>query len=54
MKSVAKAGGCFLPLGILMGFMLGLALRNPMKGVLIGTMTGGVLALLVWIVDRRR
>ena len=49
-----KAGGCFLSLSILAGFVAGLAIANPMKGVLIGTATGVILALAVWLIDRRR
>ena len=48
------AGGCFLTLCILVGFPLGLALGNPMKGILIGTGTGIALAIIVWLLDRRR
>lgn len=54
MPSTSKAGGCFLTVCILLGFVGGLAIRNPMKGVLIGTATGAVLALLTWLIDRRR
>lgn len=50
----ARAGGCFLTLFILAGFILGLSIRNPMKGVLIGTAFGAALAILVWVTDRRR
>jgi hypothetical protein len=49
-----RAGGCFLTLCILGGFVVGLAIGNPMKGVLIGTGVGVMLALFVWLVDRRR
>jgi hypothetical protein len=49
-----RAGGCFLTIFILAGFIFGLAIRDPMKGVLIGTAIGAALALLVWLVDRRR
>lgn len=48
------AGGCFLALFILAGFVYGLAIRNPMKGVLIGTGVGIALALATWLLDRRR
>jgi hypothetical protein len=48
------AGGCFLTLFIILGFFGGLAIRNPMKGVLIGTAVGGLLALILWLIDRRR
>ena len=49
-----RAGGCFLTLYILAGFIGGLAIQNPMKGVLIGTGIGIVLALATWLIDSRR
>ena len=49
-----RAGGCFLTVFILGGFVAGLAIRNPMKGVLMGTAIGAALAVLVWLVDLRR
>ena len=52
--STTRAGGCFLTLCILAGFPLGLAIANPMKGILIGTGTGILLAILTWLVDRQR
>jgi hypothetical protein len=52
--SRTRAGGCFLTIFILLGFIGGLAIRNPMKGVLIGTGIGIALAVLVWLIDRRR
>jgi hypothetical protein len=52
--STTKAGGCFLTICILAGFPLGLLLGNPMKGVLIGLGAGIVLALITWLIDRRR
>ena len=54
MPSTAKAGGCFLTLCILAGFPLGLAIGNPMKGILIGTGAGIALAIAVWLIDRGR
>ena len=48
-----KAGGCFLTVCILLGFPLGLAIGNPMKGILIGTAAGIFLALATWLIDRR-
>ena len=45
------AGGCFLTICILGGFFVGLAIRNPMKGVLIGTGIGIVLAVALWLID---
>lgn len=49
-----RAGGCFLTICILAGFPLGLAIGNPMKGVLIGTAAGVVLALGTWLIDLNR
>lgn len=52
--STTKAGGCFLGICILAGFPLGLAIGNPMKGILIGTAAGAIIALLLWLIDSRR
>ena len=49
-----RAGGCFFTGCILAGFAGGVAVGDPMKGVLIGTATGAILALLLWLIDRRR
>jgi glutamine amidotransferase-like uncharacterized protein len=49
-----RAGGCFLTICIIAGFFFGLAIRNPMKGVLVGTAAGAALAVLLWLIDRRR
>ena len=54
MPSSTRAGGCFLTICIIAGFPLGLAIGNPMKGVLIGTGAGIVLAALTWLLDRKR
>ena len=52
--SSTRAGGCFLTICILGGFVAGLAIRNPMKGVLIGTAVGAAIAVAIWLIDRRR
>lgn len=52
--STTRAGGCFLTLFLLLGFLYGLSIRNPMKGVLIGLGIGIVLAVATWLVDRAR
>lgn len=39
---------------ILGGFPLGLAIGNPMKGILIGTAAGIAIAVLIWLIDRRK
>jgi hypothetical protein len=52
--SKARAGGCFLTICILAGYPLGLAIGNPMKGILVGTGVGILLAVALWLIDRRR
>ena len=52
-RSNSKAGGCFLTLCILGGAVAGLAINNPMKGVLAGTGLGILLAVVLWLADRR-
>ena len=54
MPSSTRAGGCFLTLFLLVGFIYGLSIRNPLKGVLIGLGIGTVLAIATWLIDRRR
>jgi hypothetical protein len=54
MPSSTRAGGCFLTLFILLGFLYGLSIRNPLKGVLIGLAIGVVLATATWLIDKAR
>ena len=49
-----KAGGCFLTLCIIAGVAAGLVIGNPMQGVLGGTAAGVAIAVLIWLLDRRR
>ena len=53
-RPTAKAGGCFLTLSILAGFVAGLAIGNPMEGVLAGTAIGALVAVILWLIDRRK
>jgi hypothetical protein len=53
-RSTSRAGGCFLTLFILLGFLYGLSIRNPLRGVLIGLGIGAVFAIAVWLIDLRR
>ena len=48
------AGGCLLSICLLAGFPIGLAIGNPMKGILIGLGVGIVLAVALWLIDSRR
>jgi hypothetical protein len=54
MPTNTRAGGCFLTLFLLLGFLFGLSIRNPLKGVLIGLGIGIVLAVGTWLIDSRR
>jgi hypothetical protein len=49
-----RAGGCFLMGGLLIGFVAGLATRDPLRGVWIGLGAGIVIAVAIWLLDRRR
>ena len=52
--SSSRAGGCFLTIFILLAFLFALAIRNPLKGTLIGLGIGIVFAVATWLIDRRR
>jgi hypothetical protein len=52
--SSTRAGGCFIAIFLILGFLYGLSIRNPLKGVLIGLGIGIVLAVATWLVDRAR
>lgn len=54
MPSTSRAGGCFLTVFILLGFLFGLSIRNPLKGTLIGLAVGAALAVITWLLDRNR
>lgn len=52
--NTTRAGGCFLMIAILLGFLGGLSMRDPLGGTLIGTGAGILIAGIVWLIDRRR
>ena len=54
MERTPKAGGFFLMAAILGGFVAGLATGDAIRGVVLGTAAGIVIALGVWLLDRRR
>jgi hypothetical protein len=53
-KSNSRAGGFLLTVAILAGLVAGVIAGNPMGGVLVGTAAGVLIALAVWLIDRRR
>jgi len=53
-KRTPVAGGFFLTSAILGGTIWGIVTGNPMKGLLVGTAVGIALAVLIWLVDRKR
>ena len=48
-----RAGGCFLMAAILIGFAIGMATGNALRGVWIGLAVGAVIAVGLWLADRR-
>jgi hypothetical protein len=53
-QKTTRAGGCFLMATILLGFLGGLTIRDPLKGTLIGTGIGIAIAVAIWLLDRGR
>ena len=53
-STTSRAGGCFLTLGLLLGFVVGIVTGNAMRGVWIGLAAGIVIAVGIWLADRRK
>ena len=53
-SSNSRGGGIFLILAIIIGAVWGITAGNPMLGILRGTGIGIVLAVAIWLIDRRR
>lgn len=49
-----RAGGCLLMIAIMLGFLVGLSTGDAMRGVILGTGVGIVIAVAVWLMDKRR
>ena len=43
-----------MTLCILAGFAIGVAIQNPMQGILMGTGVGILIAVVLWLADRRK
>lgn len=50
----SMGGGIFLFISLLIGAIAGTALGQPSLGTMAGFVVGGILALIVWLVDRNR
>jgi hypothetical protein len=48
------AGGIFIALGLLFGAIAGIALDQPSAGMLTGMAVGIAIALIIWVIDRKR
>ncbi|HVI99781.1 MAG TPA: hypothetical protein VM657_12030 [Sphingomonas sp.] len=48
------AGGVLIALGVIIGVIGGIALRQPTQGFLVGLAAGIAMAVAVWLIDRRR
>jgi hypothetical protein len=48
------AGGIFIALGLLIGAIAGIALDQPSAGMVTGFGIGAVVALAIWLFDRKR
>lgn len=48
------AGGIFIALGLLIGAIIGVAMDQPSAGTVIGMAIGTVIAVVIWIMDRKR
>ena len=53
-KPTPMAGGFFWMAAILLGAVWGVAEGNPMKGILIGTGLGALIAAAIWLIDRKK
>ena len=53
-RPTPMAGGFFLIAPIVVGFIWGLATDRAMQGAIVGFAIGLLLALIIWLVDRRR
>jgi hypothetical protein len=48
------AGGIFIALGLLVGAIGGVVMNQPSAGMVIGLGFGVVIAVAVWLIDRKR
>ena len=47
-------GGIFIALGMVIGAIIGVYVGQPSAGMVIGFLTGAVIAVAVWAIDSKR
>lgn len=53
-RRFSASGGIFLFLGPIIGALIGISRNEPILGMFFGFGVGAALALIVWIIDRRK
>jgi len=53
-SSSRSAGGIILALAIMAGAIIGVAIHQPSAGLVIGIAVGALLALVLWLLNRRK
>ena len=53
-RRFSASGGIFLFLGPVIGALIGISRNEPILGMLLGFAAGAALALIIWIIDRRK
>ncbi|MBJ7253901.1 MAG: hypothetical protein JHD25_03900 [Sphingomonadaceae bacterium] len=48
------AGGIFIAFGLLIGAIIGIAMDQASAGTVIGMAIGTIIAVVIWIMDRKR
>lgn len=52
--SKGMAGGFFIFVGLIVGSILGVIFDQPSIGMVGGMASGALIALVIWLIDRRR
>ena len=53
-SNAPAAGGCMLALGLIGGAIAGAMLGQPSKGFIVGGIAGVAVAVMLFLIDRRR
>ena len=52
--SKGMAGGFFIFAGLIVGSIIGIIYNEPSMGMVGGMASGGIIATVVWLLDRRK